>query len=225
MKNSVIIKSFQNGISVYLDDKLSFLDLVKEVELKFRESGKFFGDAIMAISFENRVLTEEEEITLLEAVCTNCKINIACIIGKDGVRNQTYLKALKKIEDQKNERTGQFYRGSLKDGEMFETESSIIVLGDVYPGCSVVSSKDIIILGTLYGEAYAGGNGDEDRFVVALNMSPEKLQIGDLRFNSNPEKRFLPIKSKMLPKIAYVKRGMVVMEPITKELLSEIIVM
>ena len=37
MRNAVIIKSFQNGISVYLNEEIPFLDLLDEVVFKFRE--------------------------------------------------------------------------------------------------------------------------------------------------------------------------------------------
>ena len=56
MKNTVIIKSFQNGISVYLNGEIAFDELLGEVAFKFRESSNFFKDAKMAISFEGRSL-------------------------------------------------------------------------------------------------------------------------------------------------------------------------
>ena len=52
MRNAVIIKSFQNGISVYLNEEIPFLDLLDEVVFKFRESRNFFKNAKMAISLE-----------------------------------------------------------------------------------------------------------------------------------------------------------------------------
>ena len=105
---------------------------------------------------------------------------------------------------------------------MLETENSIIVLGDVYPGACVISSKDIIILGGLYGQAYAGGNGEDGHFVVALEMSPEKLKIGDFKYKTSEKQSKWPIKPKVQPKIAYVEDGRVKLEPITKELLNNL---
>lgn len=45
---------------------------------------------------------------------------------------------------------GHFYRGTLKNGQILETESSIVILGDVYPGSAIVSTKDIVVLGGLF---------------------------------------------------------------------------
>ena len=51
MKNTVIIKSFQNGISVYLNEDIPFPELLEEVIFKFRESRNFFKNAKMALVF------------------------------------------------------------------------------------------------------------------------------------------------------------------------------
>ena len=98
----------------------------------------------------------------------------------------------------------------------------MIVLGDVYPGASIISNKDIVILGGLYGQAYAGGSGDEGHFVVALEMSPEKLKIGDFKYKTSEKQSKWSIRPKVHPKIAYVEDGRVIMEPITKELLNDL---
>ncbi len=224
MKNAVIVKSFQNGISVYLDHELPFEDLLNEIAFKFRESSHFFQDAKMAISLEGRALTEEEERVVLNTISSNSDLHIVCLIGKDEETNQNYLKALQQLEYDKNnqDNEGHFYRGTLKNGQILETESSIVVLGDVYPGSAIISTKDIVILGGLFGKAYAGGNGNEGHFIVALEMSPERLQIGDFKYKGNERQMKWSIKPKIQPKIAYVKNNKVVMEPITKELLSDL---
>lgn len=223
MKNAVVIKSFQNGISVYLKEDLPFEELLSEIAFKFRESSNFFKDAKMAISLEGRKLSEEEERVILDTICENSNLHIVCLVGKDDESNQKYLRAIQQLEYRKEEEgnAGQFYRGTLKNGQVLETESSIVILGDVYPGSTIVSTKDIVILGGLFGKAYAGGNGSDGHFVVALEMSPEKLQIGDFKYKPTKQMKW-SIKPKVQPKIAYVKDNKVVMEPITKELLSDL---
>lgn len=221
MKNAVIIKSFHNGISVFLDETLEYDTLLNEIALKFKESEHFFRDGKMAVSFGGRGLTEKEEREIVEIISINSGLNIVCIIGKDEEKNQNYLKAINQVSTKNSENDGQFYKGTLKDGQILETEKSIIVLGDVNPGSSIISNKDIIILGGLYGEAYAGGNGNPGHFVVALEMSPEKLKIGDFKYR-NSQKPKWSIKPKVQPKIAYVQENKVIMENLTKELLNNL---
>ncbi len=224
MKNPVIIKSFQNGLSIYLDEEMPFPDLLDEVCLKFRESAHFFKDASMVLSFEGRKLTDQEERQLINAISTNSELKIVCIMGKNEETNKNYVKALQKLSDHQMamENAGQFYKGTLKDGQILETENSIIVIGDVYPGSSIISNKDIIVIGGLYGQAYAGGNGEDGHFVVALEMSPEKLKIGDFKYKTAEKQSKWGIKPKIQPKIAYVEDGRVIMTPITKELLNDL---
>ncbi|MCI6713990.1 MAG: septum site-determining protein MinC [Lachnospiraceae bacterium] len=224
MKNPVIIKSFPNGLSIYLDEEMPFDQLLKEIGLKFKESAHFFKNASMVLSFEGRKLSDQEERMIINTITANSELNVMCIMGKNEETNKNYIKALQKLSyhQQVMENAGQFYKGTLKDGQMLETENSIIVLGDVYPGACVISSKDIIILGGLYGQAYAGGNGEDGHFVVALEMSPEKLKIGDFKYKTSEKQSKWPIKPKVQPKIAYVEDGRVKLEPITKELLNNL---
>lgn len=225
MKNSVIIKSFQNGIVLYLDPELPFENVLADIEDKFRESSSFFKDAKMALSIKGRALSEAEEQMVLEAISQNSLLRIICLVGEDDDTNQHFVKALQQTDSEQNDSSssdGQFYRGTLKNGEILETESSIVILGDVYPGCAIISARNIIVLGGLFGEAYAGGNGNPGHYVAALEMSPEKLKIGDFKYHAKEKSSKWSIRAKVQPKIAYVKAEKVVIDPITKELLSEL---
>lgn len=226
MKNTVIIKSFQNGISLYLDETLPFDELLEEVAVKFREADHFFKDAKMALSVEGRQLTAPEEKQLVGTICGNSHLHIVCLVGKDGKTNQTYLKAVQQVNKKEDTAAGQICKGTLHKGQVLETENSIILIGDVETGAAVVSQKDIIIIGSLHGKAYAGGGGSPSRFVAALDMSPEKLRIGDFTYNPSPKSKMNELiqwkRTKAQPMLAYIKEGMVVTEPITKELLNNL---
>lgn len=221
MKDAVMIKSYQNGISLILDDQCPFENLVQEIAFKFSQSKNFFGNARMALSMDGRVLTGAEEVEILNTIRENCDVNIVCVVGKDEETGQNFIRALDEIDQRLagGEGSGQFYRGTLKNNQILETEKSIVILGDVYPGCTVISARDIIILGGLYGEAYAGANGSQQHYIVALEMEPEKLKIGDFKYKSNGKTKW-GLKPKVQPKIAYIKNGKIVMDPLTKELLE-----
>lgn len=223
MKQSVIIKSFPNGIVLHLSEADTFEEILQETAIRFRESRDFFKDAKMALSIKGRKLTEEEENTLLNIISENSNIHILCLVSDDEDTDRMFIKAISETdfsEDGNGNSAGQFYKGTLKNGEVLETEYSIVILGDVYPGSAIISARDIIVLGGLYGEAYAGGNGSDGHYVAALEMSPEKLKIGDFKYHAK-EKSKWGIKPKVQPKIAYVKNKKIVMDSLTKELLSD----
>ncbi|MCM1297829.1 MAG: septum site-determining protein MinC, partial [Muribaculaceae bacterium] len=123
MKNPVIIKSFPNGLSIYLDDEMPFAQLLDEIAFKFKESAHFFKDASMALSFEGRELSDQEERQLVNAITASCSINVMCIIGKSEETDKAFVKALQKLSYRQEvmENAGQFYKGTLKDGQMLET--------------------------------------------------------------------------------------------------------
>lgn len=222
MKNSVILKSFPNGISVIMDSTISFEELLENIAVKFREADGFFKNASVAISLEGRELTENQEREILDAITQNSRLNILCLMGKDEEKNLKFLGIQNNLKFQEDENCGQFYRGTLKDGASIETEHSIIILGDVCEGSRVYSGKDIVVLGSLMGDVYAGAGGNNNHFVVSLNMNPHILQIGDLVYNGQQQKtsRWGFGKPKTVPKIAYTSNGKVQMESITKELLD-----
>lgn len=220
VRSAVIIKSFPDGIAVVLDPEIGFDELKAAVERKFSESAKFFGTAKVVLSFEGRKLTEEEEIELVEVISGASRIDITCLIEKDPEKNEVYLNAMNKFSENSDNNDGQFYRGTLKSGQTLETDYSIVILGDVNPGAKVVSAGNIVVLGTLYGSAYAGGmNGNN--FVAALEMKPTQIKIGDIIAKQGEKGFFGLLRSKPVPKIAYVEGSQIMIRPITKELLND----
>lgn len=220
MKDAVLIKSFPNGISLHLNEEQPFEDVLAEIGSKFSEARNFFGKASMALSIEGRALSASDEIRVLDAIKCNSDLQIVCIVGKDDNTNKNFIKALVHMEKKlANNEDGQFMKGSLKNKEVVETENSIILLGDVYPGSAIISARNVIILGGLYGEVYAGGNGMEGAFVAALEMEPERIKIGDFKYKPNTKSKW-GIHPKVQPKIACVKNGRIVLESLTKDLLS-----
>lgn len=219
MKSDILIKSYQNGLSLYIDPNIEFDIALTEIAEKFKESRHFFRDAKVALSIEGIKLTTEEEKQVVQTITEHSDIEVLCLIGKDESKNKQYVKALKRIETQREEGNGRFYKGTLKDGQVLESEKSIVVIGNVEKGAAVVAGKDIIIIGSLLGEAYAGANGEKGHFVVALNFQPEKCKIGDVRLKTK-EKGLWGRKTKAIPQIAYHNKEEIVVQSITKELLD-----
>ncbi len=219
MNNSVMIKGNKHGIVVVLDAKISFEDLRQEIALKFKESAKFLGNAQMAISFEGRKLTDEEQREILNTIAENSDLHVVCIVDFDEEKDKVFKKALDDKLMELSNTTGQFYKGNLRSGQILETETSVIVIGDVNPGASIVSKGNIIVLGALKGTAFAGANGNTNSFVLALDMNPGQIRIADTiaRAPDHPDK-----EEQKEAKIAFLEEGNIYIEPLNKKALNDI---
>lgn len=219
MNNSVVIKAYNGGIVVVLDPTLNYEDLKVEIASKFKASAKFFDNAQMAISFEGRALTDEEKIEILGIISENSDLHIVCIVENDPDKDKQFQKSISEKLMELNTNTGQFYKGNLRSGQVLEVETSIIIIGDVNPGAKVVSKGNIIILGSLKGNVFAGATGNEKSFVVALDMNPVQIRIADVIARS-PDK---PVKNAVKEtKIAFVEDGNIYIEPLDKNVIGDL---
>jgi len=221
----VIIKSNKYGLIVILDPKLDFSELKQEVAAKFQASAKFFGNAQMALCFQGRVLSLEEEMELAETISANCQIQVMRIVDESETTEHVMKQAVERQETQAdlmNLQDGRFYKGTLRSGQVLESETSIIILGDVNPGARVISKGNVIVLGCLKGNIFVGAAGNEKAFVAALSMDPMQIRIGDIIARCSDQAPARKKKAEEKPKIAYVENGNIYIEPITKEVLNDI---
>ncbi len=220
--NSVIIKCNKYGLIVILDENLPFQELIKDVEDKFKESAKFFKNAKMAMTIRGRSLTQAEEKQVVETIVDSCGLHILCIIDEDRKEELLFHQAVDKAMEEKDAEDGWFYRGTLRAGQVLESEHSIVIIGDVNPGANVTSKGNIVVLGSLRGIAYAGATGDRNCFVAALVMKPIQVKIADKMARSAITKRVDNAEYKLDPKIAYVKEDHIYVKPISQEILGEL---
>lgn len=224
MSDTVEIKSYRDGIKILMDPDEDFAVVKADLINRLKRSSDFFGNIQTVISFEGRRLSAIEEIELVSAVRDNSMIDVICTAGKDEETEREYVHAIKKtgIHNDMAMNMAQIYRGSILSGQKMETENSVVIMGDVAEDSSIISDKDIIVMGALYGAAFAGGNGENHHFVAALDMSPQILKIGSSIYKSSEKTPAKWLRIKAVPRIAYEDAGMIIMEPMTKEMLENI---
>lgn len=179
MRDYVIIKSSKYGLTVYLDENLPYEELLIEIEHKFKASIHFFKGATMAISFENRILTKAQEQEIVKLISEAAQMNILCIIEHDEKTERIYKSVVEQTLASIPEPDGQFYRGTLQRRQVLESETSVIIIGDVEEGATVAAKGNVVVIGTIYGSVQAGASGNPESFIAALDMEPTRLRIGD----------------------------------------------
>lgn len=177
MHSSVVIKGSKAGMTVILNPEIPFEILMEDLGKKFRESAKFWGSAQMTLTLEGRALTPEEELQIVDAITANSQLEILCLLDTDADRIARCEKALTERLMELQERTGQFYRGMLRRGDLLESEASMVMIGDVERGARIVARGNVIVLGTLSGSIHAGAAGNENAVIAAMEMAPSQLRI------------------------------------------------
>ena len=198
-RKSVIIKSNKYGLTVILDDKMPFQELLLDIADKFQESANFFRNAKMAVTFRGRVLNREEERQVIETIVDHCGIHILCVVDEDAVSQEHYRR---------------IFNAALEEQE---TETRVVRLGDVHSGAKVVSKSNIVILGSCRGSVYAGATGDRSCFIAAFVMKPVQIRIADKAARSAITKYSDQTEYKPEPKIAYIKENHIHVEPMSQD--------
>jgi len=73
-----------------------------------------------------------------------------------------------------------YLKTTIRSGVEVCHNGTVIVLGDINPGGSIVARGDIIIWGHLRGVVHAGSQGHRESRIFALKMQPTQLRIADV---------------------------------------------
>lgn len=92
-----------------------------------------------------------------------------------------------------------YLQTTLRSGVEIRHPGTVIVLGDVNPGSSIVADGDILVWGRLRGLAHAGAKGNDRCLVMALRMEPNQVRIAQVVARL-PE---VPLED-LYPEVAYV---------------------
>lgn len=219
MRNAVVIKSSKAGMTVILDPELPFGELLDAIGKKFSESARFWGSVQMTLTLEGRDLTAAQEFAIVDTITKNSQIEVLCLLDTDAERIERCEKALNDKLMELNSQTGQFYRGTLKRGDCLESEASIVIIGNVDHGARVTAKGNVIVLGELKGTVTAGVSGNPQAVVMALDMAPLQIRIGDLSSRFNERNKRLGRG----PMIALVEDGAIVMRSLKKSFLNNML--
>jgi septum site-determining protein MinC len=87
-----------------------------------------------------------------------------------------------------------YLQTTLRSGGDIRHNGTVIILGDLNPGSSIVANGDIVVWGRLRGTAYAGAKGNAQCLIMALQMEPTQLRIADFvaRAPETPPAQYYP---------------------------------
>lgn len=92
-----------------------------------------------------------------------------------------------------------YIQTTVRSGMEIRHPGTVVILGDVNPGSSVVADGDVLVWGNLRGVVQAGAAGNNRCVIVALRMDPTQLRIADAVARA-PEKP----PAQYQPEVAYI---------------------
>lgn len=212
MNNLVKIKGYKSGLSIVLNNIAPFDEILYALAENLENSRAFFGDSSMAIAFEGRWISDEDEKLLLQVIEEHSDLNVICIMGCDEETDRRFLKAVKRVESQRDDNNCRYYQGNIHADEVIEAEGNLIVIGNVEEGGQVLATKDIVVLGDILGDAFAGVNDREAHSIVAYSFGTGKIRVGDMIYHPIKESGIFNRKSKDKLHIVHVKNGVLALD-------------
>lgn len=83
---------------------------------------------------------------------------------------------------------------TVRSGVEIRHPGTIVVIGDVNPGSSIIADGDVLVWGALRGVAQAGAAGNGRCLIMALRMDPTQIRIADFvaRAPETPPHQYTP---------------------------------
>lgn len=171
-KQHVMIKGVKDGLVFILSDKCDFDVLIQELQYKITTTHQQIlsgPESNVDIKLGRRIISEEQEQLIRDIVQQKGNLII-----------QSFSSDVNKNEELSGTPPLQVMRGIIRSGQTIRTDESILYLGDINPGGTIISTGDIFVLGSLRGMAHAGVNGNEWAIIAASHLKPTQLRIADV---------------------------------------------
>lgn len=93
-----------------------------------------------------------------------------------------------------------FYEGVVRNGKTVESDGHLILVGDVEEDGKIIAVGNVIVMGNVYGSVEAGCMGNDNAYVIAINLEPKDLRIAkthrvfdrtEYEHGNNPKKAYL----------------------------------
>lgn len=217
-KNNITFKATVNGLILIMREEDSFEEILEQTGRKLESAGRFFKGASITINYRGKKLTKDQELKLSELISERTDAEIRSFQEDKNETESvqplpTELPQKTKIKKMFfkgiNEGKTKFHRGTVRSGQLISSDGNIVIIGDVNPGGELEAAGNVVVMGTLRGVVHAGADGNKDAIVVALNLQPSLLSIGEVITRAPDEEE---ARTSYVPEIAFVKEDIVYIE-------------
>ena len=196
MEEMIKLKGTGDGVKIYLSSSYDMSEIIHGLRDKLGEYRKFFGEGKCNVYFIGDNISESDKLRL-ESVAKTMLPQVSVNFGEKKLFKKIE-KLMEKAEEKPTEEEppkpyvptmeeviasnfksnrARFFEGVVKPGKRVESDSHMILVGDVMEGGEVCAAGNVIVFGRLMGNAIAGAGGSKDAYILALDFMPKNLAI------------------------------------------------
>lgn len=180
--HNVTIKGTKEGLTLHLNDRCSYEELIKEINSKLSESSREQDESQQIkvnVHLGNRYLDNDQLEEIKDLI--RQKKNLVV----DTISSNVMTK--EEVNRMKREQEIVSVSKIIRSGQILEVPGDLLLIGDVNPGGTVIAGGNIFVMGVLKGIAHAGCFGNKDAIITASTMKPSQLRISEF-INRAPDR-------------------------------------
>ena len=223
MAHSIVaLRAYRDGLHLIIKPHLSITEIEKAIQEEISRMNRPLNGTSIQIDFKGPTLKEEEMAYLRSKLkeTHNLTVRDFMVTAEEPAPRPIAAAPTTHIITQPVNPSGsrenepsRVVPYTIRSGQTEDfLQGSLIIYGDVNSGAEVRAGGDIVVLGALRGNAYAGMNGRLSSVIIAMDLVPLQLQIGNY-LNRIP----IDEKSRGYPEIARIgKEDVIIVERFVK---------
>ena len=185
---TVVLRAYRDGLHLIITPDLSIAEVEVAIQEEIARMNRSLAGATVQIDLKSPTLNDEEIDYLRSKLKENYDLIVRGVELADDSVSPPIAAAptthtISQAVDVPSAREGEPSRivpYTIRSGQIEEfPQGSLIIYGDVNSGAEVTAGGDIVVLGTLRGNACAGTNGRVSAVIIAMDFAPLQLQIGN----------------------------------------------
>ncbi len=190
MANSTVaLRAYRDGLHLIIKPHLSITEIEEAIQEEISRMNRPLTGASVQIDLKGPDLKDEEIAYLRSKLQESYNLTVRGIGAPEEPAPQpiaaaptTHIisQAVNTQPDTRDSEPSRIVPYTIRSGQTEDfPQGSLIIYGDVNSGAEVRSGGDIVILGALRGNAHAGMNGRLSSVIIAMDLVPLQLQIGN----------------------------------------------
>ena len=189
MTNSIVaLRAYRDGLHLIIKPHLSITEIEEAIQDEISRMNRPLTGTSVQIDIKGPSLQAEEMARLRSKLKESYNLTVRGIVVSEepvsppiAAAPTTHIISQAVAPSQTREsEPSRIVPYTIRSGQTEDfPQGSLIIYGDVNSGAEVRAGGDIVILGALRGNAYAGMNGRLSSVIIAMELVPPQLQIGN----------------------------------------------